>query len=508
MSNERVFVLATATAVLGVRAPAPPPVPKPSEGEGSCAEGELRATDTVVAARGSAEFAALTPADITTEANAMVRRKYDEGVVMEWCPPGKLQERGWKWCSPSKQESPQGTALLDQYMRMPLHESLGEAETFALVPKLQPSGPESAALWKAETKAGRLLRGIEKAIPHSKGSAPGAVNAFCELLGKASGMRPLLKLAKAQCDHQHKLAPLLADMQRPDTAQRLKNLFEICRNLIINYALFEREAEMRAVFESCNGFTEPKSGRRIFEEVVGHADVHAVMGDLPTPALPHDPTPPADSPSRTGLTPRTLERIQSEWKTIAREAETLLDAQYATLARGGKLQGPHSPFHGCFGGFKVHCTFYVYTMSKGFDWEICEYMPTTCDIFRPQFSTYDKDAYDRMRVWRGTPLVNDEQLTVFVTPPHQNSPLHAGQDVRMNVQLCLRNCNGTRIDVGGVPVTFTDGAMSAFEDRLFHQVINNGDQPRISLAMGFIHPQLSSAKVEGGAYSAWTGRLQ
>ena len=54
-------------------------------------------------------------------------------------------------------------------------------------------------------------------------------------------------------------------------------------------------------------------------------------------------------------------------------------------------------------------------------------MPTTCDIFRPQFSTYDKDAYDRMRVWRGTPLVNDEQLTVFVTPPHQNSPLHAGQ---------------------------------------------------------------------------------
>ena len=44
--------------------------------------------------------------------------------------------------------------------------------------------------------------------------------------------------------------------------------------------------------------------------------------------------------------------------------------------------------------------------------------------------------------------------------------------------------------------------------RLLHQVINNGDQPRISLAMGFIHPQLSSAKVEGGAYSAWTGRLQ
>ena len=75
----------------------------------------------------------------------------------------------------------------------------------------------------------------------------------------------------------------------------------------------------------------------------------------------------------------------------------------------------------------------------------------------------------------------------------------------MNYQLCLWNCDNTSLVVGGVPVPFTDGATSAFEDRMFHQIINDGDAPRVSLAVGVLHPSLPAADVS--MFSGYGARL-
>lgn len=43
--------------------------------------------------------------------------------------------------------------------------------------------------------------------------------------------------------------------------------------------------------------------------------------------------------------------------------------------------------------------------------------------------------------------------------------LHEGQDARINVHLCLLNCNASKIVVAGEMKEYHDGILFAFEDR-------------------------------------------
>ena len=65
-----------------------------------------------------------------------------------------------------------------------------------------------------------------------------------------------------------------------------------------------------------------------------------------------------------------------------------------------------------------------------------------------------------------------------------------GQDARINVHLCLRNCAGAQLSVAGSLRNYSDGRLLAFEDRADHEIWNPGVRDRLSLTVGVLHPDL------------------
>ena len=50
---------------------------------------------------------------------------------------------------------------------------------------------------------------------------------------------------------------------------------------------------------------------------------------------------------------------------------------------------------------------------------------------------------------------------------------------RVNIHLCLLNCNESRINVAGQTKQYFDGSFFAFEDRAAHEIVNEGGKERI-----------------------------
>merc|ERR1711920_819202 len=87
-----------------------------------------------------------------------------------------------------------------------------------------------------------------------------------------------------------------------------------------------------------------------------------------------------------------------------------------------------------------------------------------------------------------------ETVTLFGVTAGGWAAAHNGVDVRVNIHICLANCNSSRVVVGGKSLSYTDGGIFAFEDRLHHEVINEASldrQPRLNLVIGALHPSFN-----------------
>ena len=69
--------------------------------------------------------------------------------------------------------------------------------------------------------------------------------------------------------------------------------------------------------------------------------------------------------------------------------------------------------------------------------------------------------------------------------------MHFGQDVRVNVHLCLVGCNASEITVAGETLPYSDGSFFAFEDRADHEIFNRGSEDRLNLVIGVLHPDFA-----------------
>ena len=90
---------------------------------------------------------------------------------------------------------------------------------------------------------------------------------------------------------------------------------------------------------------------------------------------------------------------------------------------------------------------------------------------------------------------NDEAVVVFAVSGNNGRVwFHNGQAARVNVHLCLSGCNQSQIRVNaGTIMNYSDGSLFAFEDRASHEIFNGGQEERVNLAVGVLHPDNSQA---------------
>eukprot|EP00747_Dinoflagellata_sp_TGD_P107063 gnl/TRDRNA2_/TRDRNA2_170012_c2_seq6.p1 gnl/TRDRNA2_/TRDRNA2_170012_c2~~gnl/TRDRNA2_/TRDRNA2_170012_c2_seq6.p1 ORF type:complete len:360 (+),score=27.48 gnl/TRDRNA2_/TRDRNA2_170012_c2_seq6:271-1350(+) len=84
----------------------------------------------------------------------------------------------------------------------------------------------------------------------------------------------------------------------------------------------------------------------------------------------------------------------------------------------------------------------------------------------------------------------EEQVVLFRLKGGTAVYPHTGNSQRINVHLCLLNCNSSHIRVAGDVKPYFDGSFFAFEDRAFHEIVNYGSEDRINLVMQIVHPSL------------------
>eukprot|EP01052_Picozoa_sp_SAG31_P014121 SAG31_NODE_867_length_11367_cov_25.365992_3_plen_456_part_00 len=137
----------------------------------------------------------------------------------------------------------------------------------------------------------------------------------------------------------------------------------------------------------------------------------------------------------------------------------------------------------------------LYSATTGWDENLCRSAPTVCNLLRGKMRTEQpavKTSYEQTML-----STNDEAVILFRVAAGGMAYLHEGQDPRINVHLCLINCNGSKIVVAGEKKDYYDGILFAFEDRADHEIINTyDDKDRISLTIGVLHPDYDPTKEE------------
>jgi hypothetical protein len=174
---------------------------------------------------------------------------------------------------------------------------------------------------------------------------------------------------------------------------------------------------------------------------------------------------------------------------------TALQAQYSQITTEARAAAPELATQpGAFPGITSGTQWtklVLYSAAKGWDPKLCAVMPTVCELLRGKLRTEQPEVralYQRdgsMLTMSG----NDEEVVLFRVKAQGMATLHQGQDPRVNVHLCLLNCNQSKILVAGEVMNYHDSAFFAFEDRADHEIINmDADQDRINLAIGVLHP--------------------
>ena len=83
-------------------------------------------------------------------------------------------------------------------------------------------------------------------------------------------------------------------------------------------------------------------------------------------------------------------------------------------------------------------------------------------------------------------------LTLFAISPGGWVPKHHGQDPRINIHLCLLNCESSWIVAQGRRHEYKAGGLLAFDDPGDHEVHNDDQQAaRVVLGLGVLHPSIT-----------------
>lgn len=127
----------------------------------------------------------------------------------------------------------------------------------------------------------------------------------------------------------------------------------------------------------------------------------------------------------------------------------------------------------------------------------CRKFPFTCGLLRGRM----RSERWGLRTTTHAPR-NEEEVTFFLLGPSQVVPHHTGQQGRVNVHLCLLNCERAAVQANGSTLQYRAGGLLAFDDGLYHSVQNHDPaNTRVVLGLGVVHPQ----KSEEHAY-CWSSR--
>jgi len=145
----------------------------------------------------------------------------------------------------------------------------------------------------------------------------------------------------------------------------------------------------------------------------------------------------------------------------------------------------------------------LYMGVGGWNKAYCKVMKTVCKLLQGRLRSEND-----LKRWFDKRLLeeSDEVVALFRVKGPGAAYLHSGQDVRVNVHLCLVNCNSSRLWVAGDERPYFDGSLFAFEDRADHEILNVGSEDRINLVIGTLHPDLDPVK--NYAHTPITARLQ
>merc|ERR1712232_672690 len=102
----------------------------------------------------------------------------------------------------------------------------------------------------------------------------------------------------------------------------------------------------------------------------------------------------------------------------------------------------------------------LYDIENGWDSELCSAVPRICKILRGKMKT----EVGRGETWRKKRLLGKdyEMVGLFRVQGNGHAHLHNGVDARINVHLCLLNCEGSQIIVAGKPIEYYDGSFFTF----------------------------------------------
>ena len=131
----------------------------------------------------------------------------------------------------------------------------------------------------------------------------------------------------------------------------------------------------------------------------------------------------------------------------------------------------------------------LYTAGNGWDESLCLQLPSVCKALRGKLTSEQKPQLSWYRENRFA--ASDEAVILFQIQPGAMAHLHNGQDARINVHMCLLNCDSTQLVVAEDLHNYTAGELVAFEDRADHEIKNhNPTRARVSLTVAVLHPDV------------------
>jgi hypothetical protein len=217
----------------------------------------------------------------------------------------------------------------------------------------------------------------------------------------------------------------------------------------------------------------------------------------------------------------------------------------------------------------------LYTAGEGWSEAECAGAPTICGALRGSMRTEAAEVWEELAGTIAEGSANEEeegmrplipvssssssssvrtlctrssasssvQVTLFSLAPRSEAPTHTGQYARVNLHMCLLNCEEARASPsslllmriwsralparehdgrpraqaaletrggpahGGQRVVYRPGELLAFDDGHLHGVENGGERPRVLLAIGVLHPATSREHRLGCGYGESASRV-
>ena len=140
----------------------------------------------------------------------------------------------------------------------------------------------------------------------------------------------------------------------------------------------------------------------------------------------------------------------------------------------------------------------LYNVNQKWDPANCQRVPQTCELLRGRLRSERPTIIHELNEKVASVIeFNVEEVVIFSLSGRSHVPPHVGSPLRVNVHLCLLHCEESYLEVGGGPslggarVSYQQGELLAFDDAVMHGIENLGQEARVILTIGVLHPELS-----------------